>query len=145
MVWSPPEGDQLRAAVAQFVGGALDGGDRLADVERVDRDVAGVGHLLHGERLDVQPRMVGPQQLGCGADVTGPEPRARPIGDAGVERDADDRDIGVVTSSVRGRRAKVAGPAYRGTRVASTGPIGFCAASCRQASRMPVHADIANL
>jgi hypothetical protein len=31
-----------------------------------------------------------------------------------------------VTSSVRGRRAKVAGPAYRGTRVASTGPIGLC-------------------
>src|SRR5690242_20775 len=31
-----------------------------------------------------------------------------------------------VTSSVRGRRAKVAGPAYRGTRVASTGPIGCC-------------------
>ena len=51
------EGDQLRATVAQLVGRALDGGDRLADVERVDRDVAGVGHLLDGERLDVQPRM----------------------------------------------------------------------------------------
>src|SRR4051794_37338900 len=30
------------------------------------------------------------------------------------------------TSSVRGSRAKVAGPAYRGTRVASTGPMGSC-------------------
>ena len=66
------EGDQLGAAVTQFVGGALDGGDRLGDVERVDRDVAGIGHLLDGERLDVQPRVVGPQQLGGGADVAGP-------------------------------------------------------------------------
>ena len=31
-----------------------------------------------------------------------------------------------VTWSVRGRRAKVGGPAYRGTLVASTGPIGCC-------------------
>ena len=66
------EGDQLGAAVAQLVGGPLDGGDRLGDVERVDRDVARVGHLLRGERLDVEPRVVGPQQLGRGADVAGP-------------------------------------------------------------------------
>ena len=69
------EGDQLGAAVAQLVGSALDGGDRLGEVERVDRDVAGVGHLLYGERLDVQPRVVGPQQLGrargCGPGRTG--------------------------------------------------------------------------
>ncbi len=69
MVWSPPRVISLVPSAAQLVGGALDGGDRLVEVERVDRDVAGVGHLLHGERLDVQPRVVGPQQLGRGADV----------------------------------------------------------------------------
>jgi hypothetical protein len=52
--------DQLRAAVAQFVGRSLDSGDRLGDVERVDRDVTGVGNLLDGERLDVQARVIGP-------------------------------------------------------------------------------------
>jgi hypothetical protein len=55
-----PDGDQLRATVAQIIGGALDGRDRFADVERVDCDVAGVGHLLDGEWLNVQSRMVGP-------------------------------------------------------------------------------------
>ena len=41
------EGDQLGAAVAQLVGGALDGRDGLGDVERVHRDVTCVGDLLH--------------------------------------------------------------------------------------------------
>ncbi len=66
------EGDQLGAAVAQLVGGALDGGDGFGDVERVHRDVAGVGDLVHGEGLDVEARVVGPQQLGRRADVLGP-------------------------------------------------------------------------
>jgi hypothetical protein len=56
--------DQLRPALAQLVGRPLDGGDRLADVERVDRDVTRVGHLLGGERLDVEPRVIRPQQFG---------------------------------------------------------------------------------
>ena len=66
------EGDQLGAAVAQFVGGALDGAMASRDVERVDGDVAGVGDLLHGERFDIQARVVGAQQLGRRADVAGP-------------------------------------------------------------------------
>jgi hypothetical protein len=106
-----PEGDQLGSAVAQLVGCTLDGGDRFGDVERVDRDVAGVGHLLHGERLDVQPRVVRPQQLGGCADVARPEPRAGTVGDAGVERMPTTATSVCVTSSVRGKRAKVAGPA----------------------------------
>ena len=66
------ERDSLVPPVAQLVGGALDRGDRLADVERVDRDVAGVGDLLGGERLDVEPRVVGPQQLGEARMCPGP-------------------------------------------------------------------------
>ena len=89
------ERDQLCAAVAQLVGGLLDGGDGLGDIERVDRNVAGVGHLLHGERLDVQPRVIGPQQLGRGPDMARTEPGAGPVGDARVERDADHGDVGV--------------------------------------------------
>ena len=89
------QGDQLCAAVAQLVGGLLDGGDGLGDIERVDRNVAGVGHLLHGERLDVQPRVIGPQQLGRGPDMARTEPGAGSVGDARVERDADHGDVGV--------------------------------------------------
>src|SRR5689334_14457304 len=42
-----------------------------------------------------------------------------------------------VTSSVRGRRAKVAGPAKRGTRVASTGPIGGTVVMPSRVPEMP--------
>ena len=47
------------------------------------------------ERLDVEARVIGPQQLGCRADVRRAEAGAGPVGDTGVERDADDGDIGV--------------------------------------------------
>jgi hypothetical protein len=78
MVWSPPKVISL-VPPSLDVGGVLDGGDGLADVERVDRHVAGVGHLLHGEGLHVQPGVVGPEQLGRGPDVSGPEPRTGPV------------------------------------------------------------------
>ncbi len=46
----------------EVVGGGLDGFDRLADIERVHSDVAGVGDLRHLERGDVEGGMVGPEQ-----------------------------------------------------------------------------------
>ncbi len=89
------EGDELGAALAQLVGCALDRGDGLGDVERVHRDVTGVGDLMHRERLDVEARVVRPQQLGCGADVLRAEAGPWPVRDSGVERDADQGDVGV--------------------------------------------------
>ena len=74
---------------------ALDGGDGLRDVERVHRDIAGVGDLLHREGFDVEARVVGAQQLGRRADVPRAEACARAVADAGVERDADHRDVGM--------------------------------------------------
>jgi hypothetical protein len=47
------ERQQLRA-VAEVASASLDVGDRLGDVERVDRDVAGVDNLPATERRDVE-------------------------------------------------------------------------------------------
>ena len=51
--------------------------DRVLEVERVDREVAGVRHLLGGERRHVQRGVVGPQQLRRRPDVRGAEAGAR--------------------------------------------------------------------
>ena len=110
MVWSPPMVTSLVPSRGELAGGGLDGLDRLVDVERVHRDVAGVGHLGDLERRHVQRRVVGPQQPRRLADVGGAEPGARPVGDTGVERHSDDGDVGALaTWSRRGSRANVAG------------------------------------
>ena len=88
------EGHQAGAVGGQLERGGLDGLDGLVDVERVDGDVAGVGDLGDLERRHVQRRVVGPQQPRRLADVRGPEAGAGPVGDAGVERHADDDDVG---------------------------------------------------
>ena len=46
-------------------------------------------------RLDVEPRVVWPQQLGCRADVPRAESGPGPVGDAGVEWDAHHGNIGM--------------------------------------------------
>ena len=60
MVWSPPRVSSRSADSSEELGAGLDLENRLADVEGVDRDVAGICHLLHRERRDVLRRVVGP-------------------------------------------------------------------------------------
>ena len=118
------EGQQRGARSSRLARRALDRGDRLVDVERVDGDVAGVGDLLGGERRHVERRVVGPQQPRRLPDVRRAEAGAGPVGDAAVERHADDGDVGPAAprrSAAAGRRS----PARRtaGTsRSTSTGP-----------------------
>ena len=87
------QGEQRRPVGPDVGDGGVDLLDRLGEVERVDRDVTGVGHLLDAERVHVLRRVVRPQQLRRVADVPGTEPGARPVADAGVERHAQDRDV----------------------------------------------------
>ena len=74
--------------------GLFDLPDRLLDPEWGAGDVAGIGNLTR-ERLGLRPRVVRTQHPGSGADGGGPEARAGPVDDAAVERDADDRDLGL--------------------------------------------------
>ncbi len=53
------EGEQPGRPLKQAARAALDRGDSLVDVERVDAEVAGVRDLLGGERRDVRRRVVG--------------------------------------------------------------------------------------
>ena len=90
-------------------------------------------------------RVVGPQQLGRGADVARPEPGARPVGDAGVEGDADDGDVGMghlvgagqACEGGRARIARHAGGIDRSDRLLRR--------HGRQISAKSLRADIANL
>ena len=61
-----------------------------------DRDVAVVDARQDVERLDVEVRVVRPEHHARGADGVRAEPAADPVRDAGVERDADDRDVDVL-------------------------------------------------
>src|SRR5262245_38978101 len=80
----------------QLGGSRLDGIDGLLDVEGVDRDVAGVGHLLRSERLDVEPRVVGAKELRTRPDRRRTEPSSRPVRDTAVEGHAHDRNVAPV-------------------------------------------------
>ena len=85
--------DRAGASIRQdVVRGGLDLRDRLADVEQVAADVAGVRDLLGRERVDVQARMVGAEEAGGAADRLRSEAR-RAVGHAAVERDAEDGDV----------------------------------------------------
>ena len=122
MVWSPPRHQQL-AVARQLAGAGLDLADGLADVERVDRQVTGVGDLLGAERRHLQRRVVRAAAAGtlpgCAPGRTG-----RPAGSSPRCRTAarGRRRRSPGTSSRRGSRANVGGPAYRGTYCPSTGP-----------------------
>ena len=86
------DGDQVGGLVEQRAGGVVDAGDGFRDIEGAGRDVAGVGHLVDVQRAGFQPRVVGPEQLRPVPHGGGAEPRPRAVRDAGVERDAGDRD-----------------------------------------------------
>ena len=89
---------------------------------RDDRDVAAVdaGQML--ERLDVERRVVGAQEQRGRADGVRPEPPADPEGDAGVERDPDDRDVHVL-ERVHQRQPRERGDAHEAGRQAGIGGL----------------------
>ena len=88
------DGQHCGTVAAKVGDRRVDRGDRLVDVERVDRDVTAVGDLLIGERFHLQRRVVRPQQLRRGAYVTGAESGTGAVGHPTVERDSDDADVG---------------------------------------------------
>src|SRR5665647_3481701 len=85
--------DQPLTVGGQCGGGRLDLRDGFGDVERVRGDVASVGDLLSGERLDILYSVVRAEQPGSLAHVGGTKARAGAVADAAVEGDADDRDV----------------------------------------------------
>ena len=87
------QGEQFCAVLAGFVRIGFNGGDGLFDVEGVHTQVAAVGNLLPGERVNVGGLVVGAQQFGGLADVGGTEPGAAAVADTGVKGDADDLDV----------------------------------------------------
>ena len=87
---------QVRRAREHLLGARLDLGDRLLDVERVARDVAGVGDLLLGERAHVESRVVGAEQPRRVANRVRAEACSRAVRDAAVERHAHDGDVAAV-------------------------------------------------
>ena len=95
-MWSPPIDNRCDAPESELLGARLDLRDRLLDVERVARDVAGVGDLLRGERAHVEPRVVGAQQPRRVTNRVRPEACSRPVRDAAVEGHADDGDVAAV-------------------------------------------------
>src|SRR6185436_14212638 len=84
---------EVRRAGEQVVGAGLDLLDRGGNVERGSDEVAGVRDLLHAEGLDVECRIVGPQQPGGLAHRGRSEPGARAERRAGVERNPRDGDV----------------------------------------------------
>ena len=97
----------------RLVGTGLDLRDRLLDVERVARDVSGIGHLLHRERLHVERGMVGTEEPGPRSDALGPEAGPGAVGHAAVEGDPEDGDVADVDvlaarESCEGRGPRVA-------------------------------------
>ena len=54
---------QPRPVRSEVRHGTVDRVEGFDDVESVDRDVAGIGNLVHGERRDVHGGVIGPQQL----------------------------------------------------------------------------------
>ena len=96
-VWSPPMLTSDAGPLEHLVRPTLDLGDRLHDVERVARDVAGVGALEERERLHLVDRMeLRPEHPRGLPDRARAEPGAGTEAHAGVERDPEDRDVATV-------------------------------------------------
>ena len=91
------QGEQLRPVGAHLIGGAFDFGDGFFDVEGVDAQVTAVGDLLPGECVDVRGLVVGAQQLRGLTDVGGTETGTGTVADAGIEGDAEDLDVDLLT------------------------------------------------
>ena len=102
--------------------GRLDRGEAALGVARDDRDVAVVDAGQHVEGLHVEVGVVRPEHDARGSDGVRPEAAADAVGDASVERHADDRDVDLLESS--GRRAAErtsTGPVNRGLCIESSG------------------------
>ena len=89
----------------------LDRGVAALGVARDDGDVAVVDARQDVERADVEVGVVRPEHHARRADGVRPEPAADAVGHAGVERDADDREVDVlerpdVRQPGKGRRAR---------------------------------------
>lgn len=114
------EGEDLRTVGAQGIGVLLDRGDGLFDVEGVDAQVTAVGDLLPREGVDVRGLVVGTQQLRGLTDVRGPEASAGTVADTGVEGDADDLDVDLLSRTLgldlveAGEEAEGRGPGEAG-------------------------------
>jgi hypothetical protein len=59
IVWSPPIVTSPPTGSRRPRGTGLDIGHGLIDGKRVHRQIAGVGHLVHRERMDVERRVEG--------------------------------------------------------------------------------------
>src|SRR5579875_1706612 len=83
------EQHQPPAPFKQLADTLLDLLHRPHDVERRYRQVASVGNLPLTKRLDIEHRVVGPEQARALTDGVGAEPGARPVTGPGVERNPD--------------------------------------------------------
>jgi len=79
----------LPQAGEDLIGASLDLADCFRDVERVHRQVSGVGHLVHPPGFHIEPGGVRAQQLGSRPDRGRAEPGARAVGNPRVERHAE--------------------------------------------------------
>ena len=91
--WSPPISSGTTPGLDDRGDRALDRLVAPLDVAGHDRDVAVVDAREDVERLDVEVRVVGAQHHARGAHPVRTEPAAGAVGDAGIERDADDRQV----------------------------------------------------
>jgi hypothetical protein len=105
-------------------GPLLDLADGLADVERVGHDVAGVGDLLGGERVDIERRMVGAEQPGGLPDGHRAESGAGTVRRAAVEGHADHRHVAPVDLVPAGEPGERGGPGEPGNRQGIERPDG---------------------
>ena len=94
--WSPPMRSGTTPASTIGATASSIGCVAALRVARDDRDVAVVDAGQDLERRDVQVRVVRPEHDARRADGVRAEAAADPVGDAGVERDADDRDVDVL-------------------------------------------------
>ena len=93
-MWSPPIDRRWVAASSASSAPASICAIASCDVERVARDVAGIGHLLRRERLDVERGMVGAEEPGPALRTRlGPEAGPGAVGHAAVEGDPEDGDV----------------------------------------------------
>ena len=115
------ERDQAAPGAEQLARGGLDLLHRLRDRERIAGDVAGVDDLVP-ERLGVELRVVRAQQPRALPDRLGPEPRARPVRDAAVERDAEHghREPVDLVDSGQARERRRAGEPRHAQRIQGT-------------------------
>jgi hypothetical protein len=89
-----PDAHDRAGSLEHLIRPSLDLPDRLLDVEGVARDIAGIGTLQEGERLDLVDRMeLWPEHPGGLPDRAGTESSAGAVAHTGVERDPEDRDV----------------------------------------------------